>query len=505
MTFTSVHIRHVFSIAILLLCLASKSEARSIVAASASYDDVQSAVTAAATGDVVLVPGGTATWTSTLTITKGIQIIGKGTGLSGTTIINNVQYTAAAGTTPQCFYYRPASYATPQTFRMSGFTIDVNGRYGLFVSEGDDTSPPYPIHDYIRIDNNRFINSASGVSEDGGQALWHQNAVYGVVDNNVFDGIDYPIKNDPSVGVDDWWDTAPQNTFELGSKNYPYFEDNQFINMNALGAGSDNILTDGQFSARYVFRYNTIINNVATSSMFEVHGQQGNVAGQMASCFGVELYGNDYTAANNDMVGFFSQRSGQTRVFWNNATTTSSYYNKAYTTIGTDVCPSAYADLKITHNSYWWGNRKNMTGGLSHASPYVTGGLTCNSLTDIPLIGRDIISDDYATTGTSVAITQGTLAARPATCTTGEGYWATDQNTSDLTNYVGRNPTTPISGTMYKCTATDVWTADYTPYTYPHPMRSIMGIDFWALWLHGRQMTAGSKPLTTGTKPMRGL
>jgi hypothetical protein len=46
----------------------------------------------------------------------------------------------------------------------------------------------------------------------------------------------------------------------------------------------------------------------------------------------------------------------------------------------------------------------------------------------------------------------GTYAAIPSACTTGVAYWATDQNT------------------LYKCTATNTWTAFYTPYTYPHPL-----------------------------------
>lgn len=53
------------------------------------------------------------------------------------------------------------------------------------------------------------------------------------------------------------------------------------------------------------------------------------------------------------------------------------------------------------------------------------------------------------TTGVGV----GLLASRPATCTTGVGYWATD---------------TEI---LYVATATNTWEPYYTPYTYPHPLR----------------------------------
>jgi len=83
---------------------------------------------------------------------------------------------------------------------------------------------------------------------------------------------------------------------------------------------------------------------------------------------------------------------------------------------------------------------------------------------------RDIYVAVSSFNGTS-GVGCGTLANRPGTCTTGVGYWATDQSCATLTDYVGVNPTTPISGTLYKCTATDTWTAAYTPYTYPHPLR----------------------------------
>jgi hypothetical protein len=58
----------------------------------------------------------------------------------------------------------------------------------------------------------------------------------------------------------------------------------------------------------------------------------------------------------------------------------------------------------------------------------------------------------------------GTLANRPTTCTTnsleiggGVGYFATDQGPR---------------GTLFRCSATNTWTAHYTPYTYPHPLQA---------------------------------
>jgi hypothetical protein len=68
----------------------------------------------------------------------------------------------------------------------------------------------------------------------------------------------------------------------------------------------------------------------------------------------------------------------------------------------------------------------------------------------------------------------GTIANRPASCTTGVAYWATDEGGNwNSTNGAAND------GKMYICTSTNTWTARYggysgntsgTPYMYPHPL-----------------------------------
>ncbi len=68
--------------------------------------------------------------------------------------------------------------------------------------------------------------------------------------------------------------------------------------------------------------------------------------------------------------------------------------------------------------------------------------------------------------GTStIGMGHGTLANRPTTCTAGVGYFATDQGSWNTSGSGGQ-------GLLYKCTSTDTWTLNYTPYTYPHPLTS---------------------------------
>jgi len=60
----------------------------------------------------------------------------------------------------------------------------------------------------------------------------------------------------------------------------------------------------------------------------------------------------------------------------------------------------------------------------------------------------------------------GTLANCPTTCTTGVGYWATDQgNWNQSGDGFGQ-------GELFVCTAPNTWTLYYIPYVYPHPLVS---------------------------------
>jgi hypothetical protein len=65
-------------------------------------------------------------------------------------------------------------------------------------------------------------------------------------------------------------------------------------------------------------------------------------------------------------------------------------------------------------------------------------------------------------TGTA-GVGSGPLASRPATCTTGVAYWATDQGNWNQSG-------SGVQGELFKCTATNTWTLFYTPYIYPHPL-----------------------------------
>lgn len=82
---------------------------------------------------------------------------------------------------------------------------------------------------------------------------------------------------------------------------------------------------------------------------------------------------------------------------------------------------------------------------------------------------RDYYLDTGATCSGSACsdgVGVGARSSRPANCTTGTAWWATDGGTNwNTTNGGG------VDGGLDKCTATNTWTNDfYVPYTYPHPL-----------------------------------
>jgi hypothetical protein len=113
--------------------------------------------------------------------------------------------------------------------------------------------------------------------------------------------------------------------------------------------------------------------------------------------------------------------------------------------------------------AYFWGNTKDstQTDGMADALNQWEPRLRDYHVKP----NRDFYNQEEPFTG-ATGVGVGALAARPVTCTTGVGYWATDQGSW---NRLGDN------GVFYKCTATNLWTLYYTPYSYPHPLQATQG------------------------------
>ena len=414
--------------------------------------DIQTAINNAMAGDTINVGAGSGTW-SNIKISKGINLIGVGVGR---TVITAGTCTGCYG--GMCFItYNPSDYTLNTPFRLSGFSFNMNGTCGGLALGHDGKKAPFTVQTKVRVDNNRFYNAGRSYAS---KTIWNFGGMYGVVDHNIFEDGWYTIKNDPQIVEDyNWWELEPQKTYTPGRSTNLYYENNT-INV----SGSDDaVVAECQYGGRYAFRYNTINLSIPSYSLFEMHGHQGSGGDAMPSCFGAEVYGNRVNAGSNEIT-LFKTRGGHSYIF-NNSVVAGSMNVIAYD--GLLSCPPSDEDPsgQMVHDTYVWGSRSGYTGPLVGASASHDTAVTCGGLTNRPTLGRDIISD-----GSSPGVTAGTLANRPATCTTGQGYWATDQSTTGLTGMVGVDPATPIDGTLYKCTATNTWTSYYKPYTFPHPL-----------------------------------
>jgi hypothetical protein len=450
----------IFSLFFLFAFLATAKSvgAMTINAASCSYSDVNSAINAASEGDTVTVPSGSCTWTAQLTITKGITLQGAGVGAT--------KITGAVGNDAFMISYSPSVPANNAAFILTGFTFNANWNSLSLKLSGN---PYHPITK-IRIHHNEWINILGVGPHDVAFLVQGGGAVNGVIDNNSFTG-EFIATHDGTQRS--MWDNL---TYDFGDANNIYWEDNTITAGPHAGNASAFPTFAGGWGGRYAVRYNTFVTTRTDSGLapwFDMHGNQpSGVYGHM----GGEVYGNIITSTNGYDIKLFAHRGGKALFYLNKAVTTGSTDINPFEEFSDSISPtnngSASSDGLPQHvsSSYYWGNRQN--------NDLVTNVWYTNWSGVAYSIHPDV---DYHYQGTSFngasGMGCGTLANRPAACTTGVGYWATNQSCSDLTGMVGKNPATPISGTLYKCTSTNTWTANYTPYTYPHPLRNESGSD----------------------------
>jgi hypothetical protein len=404
-------------------------------------------ISGATTGDTINVASGSGTWATTVSLSKAVSLVGAGIDSTNITCSSN------------CITIDPSFSDTTNLYRFSGFTLTQGANNGVVLGHlSFNPTSDVPAMPKVRIDHIKF----TGIT--GGQSIYSYSPLSAVVDNSQFLGSGgstsyYPVR----CATGNNYVPYEQNTYnnmyshwDTGTNYTIYFENNTFTNL--FDGGSQMILADCQYAhTGYVFRYNTISGSHDAQPLFDMHG---NYAANMFACFGIELYGNDISAPSGNVT---DQRAGKGMVFFNTTDNTMGYR------VRDEACPSAEpVASQVMHDTYYFNNRVSLSGSIQAVTVSGTISGTCNGLTGIPTLGRDAFSnasDPGVGCGTSL----------PGTCTVGAGYWipASGQEAicTDLTDYVGKSPTKGISGTLYKCTATNTWTPFYTPYTYPHPFR----------------------------------
>lgn len=437
-------------------CVTSCTKSGTIYTCSdASYDCINDAVSDSDPEDTIRITDtASKTWATTLTISKGITVIGPGSSLVIT-----------AGATPFIRYAPIAAVKDNNyAFRISSFTVSLGTNKGIMMCSAYKSPDCTEINSYyigavaqtkIRIDNMVFTSIGNLPAID------IAGPFYGVVNSNTFSGFTTLVHRAWGTGTGQAnWDNFGPYTF--GTANSMYYEDNQYTDIAAIA--------DCDLGGRYVARYNTISLSSDGTPLYDYHG--GGAGDGDYGCFGGSIYGNHINRNGNNayMVGL---RTAHLVGFINDLDSSpgSGGWSLYTGESGANACPpSNYYSDQIIHDSYFWNNRRGPTGTLIAAE---VGTDNCGSA-DPPsaIVENTSFWNHNESFDGTVGMGCGTLASRPATCTTGVGYWATTQSCSDLTGMVGVSPTTKISGTLYKCTATNTWTAYYTPYTYPHPLRS---------------------------------
>ena len=263
-----------------LLCAASSAaQARTINAASPSLTDVRRAIAAAMHGDTVIIPAGTAAWTSALTVTKGITIQGQttvnsdnGTANDQTILVDNL---APVGG-DQGFFH--CTVNSGQSLRITGLTFTgTGGRSGRAYFNGavrlSGTS------DQVRIDHCHFtdLRHAPNIG------VW--STIYGVADHIVFDTFhtgceSVNIYNGVGYGDLEWTQTAG-----YGSSHFFFIED-CYINNGAPTYYTPDGGVNAQAGGRYVVRYCHLFSIALLNHGTEEDRRRGGRA--------VEIYNNDY-------------------------------------------------------------------------------------------------------------------------------------------------------------------------------------------------------------------
>jgi hypothetical protein len=274
----------------LALNVLSQADAAVINAASVSVIDVTSAIALANDGDTVVLPAGTATWSSTLTITSAITL--QGAGIGQTIIKENLSvdtqmltFNTAAG----------KSYRVTGIEFQGGTRTTVFGK-GMMCWNGESRS--------VRVDHCRFNGVQNACIRTG-------ESVCGVIDHNTFilpANAAYAIVVYHSTwNGNQWGDGSWALAPDWGGPGALYFEDNEVDNGSTMAQMA---LCDQVGGARTVFRYNTFNNTYIDS-----HGSGSTSRYRGWRHF--EIYNNTFTD-NPPSATFCVDCRGGTGVFFGN-------------------------------------------------------------------------------------------------------------------------------------------------------------------------------------------
>ena len=395
--------------------------------------NIQTAINSAVNGDIVILPAGQFTFTKTVTITKFVSI--KGQGIGQTVLIRPETMTDASLAQVTMFRYNINS-ATSSGIVFSDMTLKSKKpslKNGDGLSRATDMGVEFvKCMDFI-VTRCRFEYFGNGAVS----VIHEDNLASGVIYKNEFVhnakgydalGLGYGVV---VYGINNSWITDPK----FGSSNFIFIEDNFFdYHRHSVAGGGCGL---------YVFRYNEVRNNIAgnTAHAIDAHEARLEKGGNYYSTRAIEVYKNNIV---NTMF-----KDG-----------TSNVPDGTPIVAGKD--PSWLVEVAICtrggealiHDNYIEGYRFG-----------------------VGLVANNILTGAYP-----LAYQQGYLSALKY----GESHTGVDSDKGSGDNYIWNDTYKSYAPTNSKCVYFYNYSAsyikaerdyhlyakaDYTTYTYPHPLR----------------------------------
>jgi hypothetical protein len=492
-------------------------------AASCKQSDVNAVINGpthtAVDGDTIIIPAGTCTWTSGITISGvGIDITGTGTpntgggtfgaGTANTTLIES-------GTVPFFkFNGLTTSNSTAKVELLNMGTTNTSQTLtpGAVAFSGNCSSSA-PYCPSVRADNLNFLANEWGAALDGGMIA--EDNVFGVADHNsateATSSVMFLVQvaNSAWRGVGSYGDNSFATPDTFGTAQVFYIENN---NTSGLRLVDDDVSAGSSpGGARYGCRFNELT-DLGGDGLCGAHGTAWG--GRFRGMRQVEVYYNQASGSSCDAldgilsgVGYYLSntvtgtgcnfmvqadiaRFVMSGTPWNNCDGTQPWDQNPWSSTtqcldqpgrgqgaglenATPVLVSAPSTPCTTAGQCWPNPALDPIYEAGEVSPNNAPGI------EVPSDGsstRLLANRDYYAQVSDVAQTSatspfngtsgtgyGTLSNRPTSCTTGVGYWATDQGSWNTYN-------SSKEGELFICTSTNTWTMNYQPYTYPHPL-----------------------------------
>ena len=446
--------KNLFLLSVIFLCLATAAHAGDINAASCSHTAVQAAINSASNGDRVLVPAGSCTWTTTVTISnKGITL--QGAGVNQTNITDQ-------GSSGNALLISGASHANFVT--LTGFTFIKGTDHvrGILEISGTQAEIGFRFH-HLRLLS--ATSGSRGISVIG---------LYGLIDHVTFDvtastGSIQSISVFGSPTGSDGGFSPWTRPLSFGTDNAVYIEDNTF------NYGSrDEDCVDAYAGARLVIRHNAF-NNAHI-------GFHGTDSGGMRSPVSAEVYSNIF--ANNTSSAYRAGTiRGGTSVWYNNSYGGSHGQWQGITILYYRACPDMWlGDWKTCDGTNWRIGSTVLTDPASRVSStsgsvsFCSGNreLICTSNTTCAAAGAGTCTTFFDGSGTAGYPCRDQPGRGPGQALAPIYAWGNTGGVR-LVTYDGKTSCGVGLGNYLqegRDYYNDTKMPEYVAYTYPHPLQS---------------------------------